>query len=313
MIRFSGPVLFGISLLFAVPGFSQTWSYTGSKTCFDYGNGMTQCFSRDLIEDIGGANRRSSKDIERSFEAGQQLGQGVGSLIVALAASWRAHRQVVKAVTNDYEQLQQYIDAENSLIEEFSKIESDDGRLFALLERLDPQRRAHWEQSTANARNIYEENVELYKTLQKVHLLELQQKSAKAISQLLNNPRGVTFRYELRKRMASQAYVLNQFLSAVVGSYQQKATSPVPSTEGSAVTNERTSNRDTATVTVESSEPTAKVYLDNLFVGDAPTVLKVSSGNHVFRVSAGTSEWQRSVPIPSGSDLRLRPSLDESP
>jgi hypothetical protein len=67
-----------------------------------------------------------------------------------------------------------------------------------------------------------------------------------------------------------------------------------------------------ATVRVTSTPDGGDVYVDGSFMGNAPSVLKVPKGEHVFRVSkAGFKEWIRDMIVQAESDVTLTAILEK--
>jgi hypothetical protein len=89
----------------------------------------------------------------------------------------------------------------------------------------------------------------------------------------------------------------------------QPSGSPVSAVPSLATNDTPTAQGASATVTVERSSANAEVYLDGAFVGNTPTVLHVSSGNHVLHLTAGKEAWERTLAVSDGADLRLRPAF----
>ena len=119
------------------------------------------------------------------------------------------------------------------------------------------------------------------------------------------------WRLDYQQKWAEQVYIIHQFLVARVGMYSaQPSGSPVSVAPLLAANDKPTAQQGaSATVTVERSAANAEVYLDGTFVGNTPTVLHVSSGNHVVRLMAGKDAWERTLAVSDGADLRLRPAF----
>ena len=69
-----------------------------------------------------------------------------------------------------------------------------------------------------------------------------------------------------------------------------------------------------ATVKVDSGDVVADIYVDDAFVGNTPSQLKLAPGRHVVRVTAiGYAEWSRTIEATSGSEVSLRAVLEAAP
>ena len=61
---------------------------------------------------------------------------------------------------------------------------------------------------------------------------------------------------------------------------------------------------------VVSSVPDAEVYIDAKFVGNAPSAVPLSSGDHLVEVKASKfADWKRTVSVTDGSDLNVKATL----
>src|SRR5208282_1185699 len=59
---------------------------------------------------------------------------------------------------------------------------------------------------------------------------------------------------------------------------------------------------DKAKVQLASSVPDAEIYVDGKFVGDAPSTVSLSAGDHTVEVKAPKfADWKRTVSVTSGS------------
>jgi hypothetical protein len=66
------------------------------------------------------------------------------------------------------------------------------------------------------------------------------------------------------------------------------------------------------TVTVNSNPDGADVYVDDSFVGNAASALKLSEGKHSVRVSmAGYKDWSRDISVLAGSEVKLVATLEK--
>lgn len=64
------------------------------------------------------------------------------------------------------------------------------------------------------------------------------------------------------------------------------------------------------TIRIASTVPDAEVYIDGNFVGDAPSNLPLSAGDHVIEVKASKyGDWKRTITVTEGSDQNVKASL----
>ncbi|MGD0521157.1 MAG: PEGA domain-containing protein [Terracidiphilus sp.] len=309
-IRFGFGLLF-VSLL-AAQLHAQSWYYSGTKSCIDFGTGFSQCFSQGFVNQMSYERPRSYEDVHRAFQTGQQAGEGVGTLIGVLIGLWIQHHQAVKAETNDLRaQLVSYHRAQDEAFDNQLQMEGEDERLCMVLSRLDPDRAEHWKQGAANAREMQLKMASIKEQMQQVEAMELKVTSPKALRQVIDDPQhGVKWRVDYQQKWAEQVYVVHQFLVAREGMYSaQPSGSPVPAAPSLAASDTPTAQGTTATLTVERSAANAEVYLDGAFEGNTPVVLHVPSGNHVVRLAAGKDTWERTLAVSDGADLRLRPAF----
>jgi S1-C subfamily serine protease len=62
---------------------------------------------------------------------------------------------------------------------------------------------------------------------------------------------------------------------------------------------------------VASSVADADVYIDGKFVGNAPSTVPLSPGDHTVEVKASKfADWKRTISVTDGSDLNVKASLD---
>jgi hypothetical protein len=66
-------------------------------------------------------------------------------------------------------------------------------------------------------------------------------------------------------------------------------------------------------MSVNSNPDEAEVYLDNSFIGNTPTTLKLNPGKHTIMVKqAGYKEWSREVSAESGSEAHVTATLEKA-
>ena len=290
---------------------AQSWYYSGTKSCMDFGNGLSQCFSQGVINQMSYERPRSYEDVHHAFETGQQAGEGVGVLIGTLVRVWIQHHQAVTAEANDLRgQLMSYQRAQDQIFDDQLKMEVEDEGLCVQLESLDPEHAEHWKLGASNSHEMQAQMNSLKLQTQQVEALELKVKSPKALRDTLDYPRGVKWRLDYQQKWASQVYIVHQFLVARVGIYSAHPSGVVASSPPLSATSEGGAvQSNAATVTVERTTANAEVYLDGAFVGNTPAILHPTAGNHVVRLTAGKDSWERTLAVSDGADLRLRPAL----
>jgi hypothetical protein len=63
-------------------------------------------------------------------------------------------------------------------------------------------------------------------------------------------------------------------------------------------------------VQVVSTVADAEVYIDGKFVGDAPSTVPLSAGDHTIEVKASKfGDWKRTISVTDGSDLNVKATL----
>src|SRR5689334_15098924 len=66
-------------------------------------------------------------------------------------------------------------------------------------------------------------------------------------------------------------------------------------------------------LTVTSSPDGAEIYLDEAFIGNAPTTLKLSPGKHSIRVSlSGYKNWAKEIAAQSGTEAHITAALEKN-
>ena len=64
-----------------------------------------------------------------------------------------------------------------------------------------------------------------------------------------------------------------------------------------------------ATVSITSSIASAEIEVDGAFVGNTPTTLQLSNGQHRIVVKSGAKSWQRTIQASGGSTISLNAPL----
>jgi hypothetical protein len=69
-----------------------------------------------------------------------------------------------------------------------------------------------------------------------------------------------------------------------------------------------------ATVIINSNPEGADITVDGKYVGNTPSTLRLSSGDHTVKIEkSGFTAWEKSVSITGGSNLNLAPTLEKNP
>jgi hypothetical protein len=92
------------------------------------------------------------------------------------------------------------------------------------------------------------------------------------------------------------------------------ATETPPQSERTALTSSAATTQvsPTGSITVSSNPDGADVYVDDSFVGNAASVLKLSEGKHAVRVSMTRyKNWTRDITVLAGSDVKLVAKLEK--
>jgi hypothetical protein len=203
-----------VVLVLPATGFSQTATFTKNEICYDLGTSQ-QCFAHGLIETYVQQNNREA--IAQSYRAGQQLGQGVGSLAGGLIAVWmRHHAQAVAETKNLQAQLRAYFDAENTLVEEGLKLEIDNSVQLERLRVLDTERAPRWSSAFQESGRIHEAKLKYMADLRKLQDTESKNTHAKALSYFLDSSDGARVRFERQRMMVARDFAFNQLLHALV-------------------------------------------------------------------------------------------------
>lgn len=121
---------------------------------------------------------------------------------------------------------------------------------------------------------------------------------------------GDGFSFNAGDRMADQFYeqvseelARNSTQKTAVKPEAPRVTAPPPPVAAAPA-------RDYGTVAVTCSIESADVTVDGSFVGNLPTSLRLSPGNHTVQVSlAGYKSWSREITVMAGADLRLIATL----
>lgn len=82
----------------------------------------------------------------------------------------------------------------------------------------------------------------------------------------------------------------------------------------SAWSNAEAESSNSGTVEIESDPPGAEIYVDWKFAGQTPSTIRLASGpHHIELKSRGRQNWERELEVAKGSEISLRPVLEQLP
>ncbi len=103
--------------------------------------------------------------------------------------------------------------------------------------------------------------------------------------------------------------------SAKVGTEANTRAGPIhphPAITAWSSADEESSN--SGTVEIESDPPRAEIYVDWKFAGQTPSTIHLASGpHHIELKSRGRQNWERELEVAKGSEITLRPVLEQLP
>ncbi len=63
---------------------------------------------------------------------------------------------------------------------------------------------------------------------------------------------------------------------------------------------------------ITSTPDGAEIYVDDAFVGNTPSLLKLQEGKHKIRLTKeGFKNWERELTVAGGSELKIAATLDK--
>jgi len=102
-----------------------------------------------------------------------------------------------------------------------------------------------------------------------------------------------------------------EFIPVGVATSVTKESEDAKAAPGKAATASGTADAK-GTVQVNSNPQGADIEVDGVFVGNAPSVLKLSAGKHSIRVTlAGHKDWTREITVQAGSEVQLVANLEK--
>lgn len=223
--------LVGFAFLAPVCSQGQTWSFSGSETCYHSRLPNTpaglpdqvQCFSRGTLLSLA-----SPTAIDQSFqqyqayEAGRELGAGVGVLVVVLVKAWEAHHQRVVLEGKDRQrQIGTYLQANMALMDENLAMMDQDLENERRLQMLMPEQRERFVQFEADRGDLI---LKVRGIREQVRSLECRAVNGKMprrdFQYALEGQGGAQWTYRLQREQLLKEWVMNRTLALLVASYQ---------------------------------------------------------------------------------------------
>lgn len=129
---------------------AQTWTVSGSSSCFNYGQ-VSQCSGSGTIQQI----ISQPSQFEQQYATGYAAGQAIGGLFQSIATAWTEHRARVNAERADARhQLQTYSDAAVALMRDDIEIQTATLRLYEDLRQLNPQQSSTYDEGATISRKF---------------------------------------------------------------------------------------------------------------------------------------------------------------
>jgi hypothetical protein len=108
------------------------------------------------------------------------------------------------------------------------------------------------------------------------------------------------------------AYV-NGDMKLDIAKFQSAAPANGAVQNASASSSSEGARRVSAKLQLESTPPGADIEIDGSFVGNAPSDVQVTEGEHTVSVKkAGFKDWERKVKVSGGSSIRLSAELEKT-
>jgi len=107
------------------------------------------------------------------------------------------------------------------------------------------------------------------------------------------------------------AYV-NGDMKLDITKFQQAASSAVPQTSGMANGTVQNTSATSAKVALESNPSGADIEVDGSFVGNTPSDLQLTEGEHTISVKkTGFNNWERKLKVSAGNNVHLSAELEK--
>lgn len=74
----------------------------------------------------------------------------------------------------------------------------------------------------------------------------------------------------------------------------------------------RTEKTEVSKISIRSTPEGADVYIDGKFIGNTPSILNLSSGDHVITIKhSGYKDWERTISASPGGEINVNANLEE--
>ncbi len=104
-----------------------------------------------------------------------------------------------------------------------------------------------------------------------------------------------------------------KFVTQSTASPETTATTPPPSTVATPTQSENGMDAVLSTVEINSTPPGAEITVDEKFVGNTPSSLRLSPGDHKIKLEkSGFKAWEKTPTVGSGATATIAPTLEYS-
>lgn len=230
-----------VCILLAPNSSAQAWSFNGTQACYNYRLPNTpaglpqqvQCFSRATILSLTSPNAvDQSYQQYQSYQAGRQLGQGVGSLTVVLVKAWEAHHEKVVIEEKDTrKQIEQYLRANMALFDEQIAMMHQDLENMEQLQAYEPEDREKLSGLATDRRDLiakistFREKVRAYECTAVTG-----RQHGKDLNNALTGQGGAEWLYNTKRDELLKEWILNRSLALLVASHEGKEVTDPPQT-----------------------------------------------------------------------------------
>jgi hypothetical protein len=210
---------------------AQAWNINGTQVCYSYQLPNTpsglpqqvQCFSRGTILSLTSPTTvDESFQQYQSYQAGKQLGQGVGSLMVILVKAWEAHHQrVVNQEKDERKQIEEYLRANMALFDEQIAMMNQDLENMGQLQAFEPEYREKLNDLAKDRKDLIANTLKLRENVRAYECTAVTgNQPRKDLKYALNGQGGAEWLYNSRQDQLKKEWVLNRALALVVASHK---------------------------------------------------------------------------------------------